>query len=62
MKRPILLAAIAALLPSCASTQGLSFAYETNAFGVPATVAYSDGKAVVAVRAPWRKVKPDFAK
>lgn len=63
MKRLALIVA-AAFLPSCAGTgsQGLSFQYETDAFGVPATFAYSNGKAVVAVRAPWRKVKPDLAK
>ena len=60
----LLLIIIAAFLPSCAGTgsQGLSFAYETDAFGLPATFAYANGKAVVAVRAPWRRVKPDLAK
>lgn len=63
--KPLLLSILAAiLLPSCAGTgtNGLSFAYETDALGVPATFAYSNGKAVVAVRAPWRKIKPDLAK
>ena len=63
MKRLALILA-AAFLSSCAGTgtNGLSFAYETDAFGLPATFAYSNGKAVVAVRAPWRRVKPDLAK
>jgi hypothetical protein len=63
--KPLLLSILATiLLPSCAGTgtNGLSFAYETDALGVPATFAYSNGKAVVAVRAPWRKIKPDLAK
>ena len=63
--KPLLLSIVAAiLLPSCAGTgsQGLSFAYQTDAFGLPATFAYSNGKAVVAVRAPWRRVKPDLSK
>lgn len=63
MKRLLLIIA-AAFLPSCAGTgsQGLSFQYDTDAFGLPASFAYSNGKAVVAVRAPWRRVKPDLAK
>ena len=63
MKRLFLIIA-AAFLPSCAGTgsQGLSFAYKTDAFGVPATLSYADGKAVVALQAPWRKVKPEVAK
>jgi hypothetical protein len=63
MKRLFLIIA-AAFLPSCAGTgtNSLSFAYQTDAFGVPASFAYSNGKAVVAVRAPWRRVKPDLAK
>lgn len=63
--KPLILSILAAiLLPSCAGTgtHGLSFAYQTDAFGLPATFAYSNGKAVVAVRAPWRRVKPDLAK
>ena len=63
--KPLLLSIVAAiLLPSCAgtSTQGLSFAYQTDAFGVPATFAYANGKAVVAVQAPWREVKPEATK
>jgi hypothetical protein len=63
--KPLLLSILAAiLLPSCAgtSTQGLSFAYETATFGLPAAVSYADGKAVVSVQAPWRKVKPEATK
>jgi hypothetical protein len=63
--KPLLLSILAAILiPSCAGTgtNGLSFAYETEALGLPATFAYGNGKAVVAVRAPWRKVKPEVAK
>lgn len=51
--RPALLSIIAALalsLPSCVSTQGLTFSYDTTPLGIPGTVAYADGKAVVAVR------------
>jgi hypothetical protein len=63
--KPLLLSILAAiLLPSCAGTgtNGLSFAYETDAFGLPAAVSYADGKAVVSVQAPWRKVKPEATK
>ena len=51
--RPTLLSIIAAALlacPSCVSTQGLTFSYDTTPLGIPGTVAYADGKAVVAVR------------
>lgn len=44
------LAAFAILTPSCISTQGLTFSYDTTPLGIPGTVAYADGKAVVAVR------------
>ena len=63
--KPLLLSLLAAiLLPSCSgtSTQGLSFSYETDAFGLPAAVSYADGKAVVSVQAPWRKAKPEATK
>ena len=63
--KPLLLSILAAiLLPSCAGTgsQGLSFAYETDAFGLPAAVFYADGKAVVSVQAPWKRVKPEVTK
>jgi hypothetical protein len=51
--RPTLLSIIAAFalsLPSCVSTQGLTFSYDTTPLGIPGTVGYADGKAVVAVR------------
>jgi hypothetical protein len=51
--RPTLLSIIAALtlsLPSCVSAQGLTFSYDATPLGIPGTVGYADGKAVVAVR------------
>lgn len=46
----IIAIALAILSPSCVSTQGFTFSYDTTPLGIPGTVAYADGKAVVAVR------------
>ena len=46
----IIALALAILTPSCISTQGLTFSYDATPLGIPGTVAYADGKAVVAVR------------
>lgn len=46
----IIALALAILSPSCVSTQGFTFSYDTTPLGIPGTVAYADGKAVVAVR------------
>jgi hypothetical protein len=45
-----IIAALALSLPSCVSTHGLTFSYDTTPMGIPGTVGYADGKAVVAVR------------
>ena len=52
MRIPAIIIALvlAILTPSCISTQGLTFSYDTTPLGIPGTVAYADGKAVVAVR------------
>ena len=46
----IIALALAILTPSCISTQGLTFSFDATPLGIPGTVAYAGGKAVVAVR------------
>lgn len=64
MKRLLLLAAVAALLPSCASAPptGLSLEYNGHIGLVPYRVAYQGGKATVAISTPWRRLRPDNSK
>ena len=51
--RILILAALACALPSCASLDGLALSYSREVAGVPVTVAYSGGKAVVMTRFGW---------
>jgi hypothetical protein len=64
MIRLLLAAAVAALLPSCASTPptGLSLEYNGHIGIVPYRVAYQGGKATVAISTPWRRLRPDKSK
>lgn len=63
MKRLILLAAVAALLPSCASSgSGFSATYSGSVGIVPYRISYAGGKATVAISAPWRNLIPDNSK
>jgi hypothetical protein len=64
MIRILLAAAVAALLPSCATAPptGLSLAYNGHLGPVPYRVSYSGGKATVAISAPWRNLLPDRGK
>lgn len=61
---PRLLAAVAVLLPSCATAPpgGLSLEFNGNIGPVPYRVSYSGGKAAVAISAPWRHTLPDNSK
>ncbi len=64
MIRRILLAAGVALLPSCATAppSGLSLEYSGSLGPVPYRLAYSGGKATVAISTPWRRIRPDNSK
>lgn len=65
--KPLLLsivAAVAILMPSCATvpTGGFSLEYNGNLGAVPYRVSYQGGKATVAISAPWRRLLPDNSK
>ena len=63
MKRHLLLAAVSALIPSCASSgSGFSATYSGSVGIVPYRISYSGGKATVSVSAPWRNLRPDNSK
>jgi hypothetical protein len=60
----LLLAAVAASLTSCATAPpgGLSLEYSGSLGPVPYRIAYSGGKATVAISTPWRRIRPDNSK
>lgn len=63
MIRLLLLATVAALLPSCAgSSSGFSASYSGSIGLVPYRLTYAGGKATVSVSAPWRGLIPDNSK
>jgi hypothetical protein len=64
MIRLLLAAAVAAMLPSCATAppSGLSLEYDGHFGPVPYRVSYRGGKATVAISAPWRRLLPDNSK
>lgn len=64
MIRALLLTAFAVSLTSCATAppSGLSLEYDGHLGPVPYRVAYSGGKASVAISTPWRRLLPDNSK